>query len=299
MRTESRTLGHHGAVGVLYGALVALSYGVADFLGGLSSRRLHVAAVLTVGQLTGLFGVAAVMVAGGGFEDATSSDVVRGAAAGLATFVGLGLFFRGMARGTMSVVAPIAAVVSAVVPFAWAVAVSGERPGWAATLGVALAVGGVGVVASPGHGAIGHPPPIDVVLAAISGAGFGLVFILLGDTSDGSGLSPVLATRAVSGPLAVAWLVLHHRSTGWRPPPFEGLGPLAGILLAQGLLDASANALFLAAAHTGLLSEVAVVSALYPAPTVVLAAVVLGERPSRRQRAALAVVLVGVALIAT
>ncbi len=87
--------------------------------------------------------------------------------------------------------------------------------------------------------------------------------------------------------------------TGWRPPEGIRIRATAGLLAAQGTFDATANALFVAAAHTGLLSEVAVVSALYPAPTVVLAAVVLHEPVGRAQRYGLVLVLLGVVLIAT
>jgi drug/metabolite transporter (DMT)-like permease len=298
MRAESRTLGHDGFVGVLLGAVVALTYGSADFLGGLSSRRLPVPVVLVVGQLTGLL-LIAVLVVTTGDQHPTHSALAHGAAAGLAGFVGLSLFFQGLATGSMSVIAPITAMGSAVVPFAWAVVAGGERPGVAASIGVVLAVVGVAIVSRPPEADGNRPRPFHVARAGASGAAFGLVFVLLGDAGDQSGLYPVLASRLVSFPLAVIWLTAYVARTGWRPPPAVRTKGTAALLVSQGVLDSTANSVFIAAAASGLLSEVSVVSALYPAPTVVLAAVVLHERISRVQRAGLALVLAGVALIAT
>ncbi len=137
-----------GPVGILLGALVALSYGTADFLGGLSSRRLPVSFVLVGSQLVGLL-VLIGLVAVTGVGHVTPSDVVHGIAAGVVGLVALALFFQAFVQGSMAVVAPIAAVGTAVVPFVWAVAVGGERPGALAVAGVVLAVTGVVIVARP------------------------------------------------------------------------------------------------------------------------------------------------------
>jgi drug/metabolite transporter (DMT)-like permease len=303
-------------VGILLGAVVALTYGTADFLGGISSRRLPVPAVLVGGQLTGLTLITALVLSTSGNELSTSA-VAHGVGAGVGSFIGLALFFQGLSTGSMAVIAPIAAIGSAIVPFAWAVAVGGERPGTAALAGVVLAVVGVAVVARPAEveapveaavpavgmpparAAIGAPRPVDLVRAAASGAAFGTVFVLLGDAGDKAGLIPVLFSRLTSLPMAVVWLAIYVSRTGWRPAASLRTRATAGLVVSQGVFDSSANALFIAAAHHGLLSEVSVVSALYPAPTVVLAAVVLHEKISRAQRFGLVLVLAGVALIAT
>jgi drug/metabolite transporter (DMT)-like permease len=119
---------------------------------------------------------------------------------------------------------------------------------------------------------------VDLARAAGSGAAFGTVFILLSDAGHDARLVPLLVARLTSLPLAALWLTVHIVRTGWRPP--------------VALRTRST-------AHTGLLSEVAVVSALYPAPTVVLASVVLHEPVGRAQRYGLVLVLAGVVLIAT
>jgi drug/metabolite transporter (DMT)-like permease len=285
-------------VGVLLGVVVAVCYGTADFLGGVGSRRVPVPAVLVVGQATGLVLLTVVALVVGGNE-VHAHDLVRGAVGGLAGVVGLGLFFRGLAGSAMAVVAPIAAVGSAVVPFVWAVVAGGERPGALAVLGVAVAIVGVALVARPAGVTATAVRPVDLLQAAAAGLAFGVIFVLLGDTDASSGLLPVIASRVVSLPLAVLWFAWHLRRHGWHPAPRALPRSTAGVLLGQGCFDSSANAVFLVAAREGLLSEVSVVSALYPATTVVLASVVLGERVGPLQRAGLFLVLGGVILIAS
>jgi drug/metabolite transporter (DMT)-like permease len=125
-----------------------------------------------------------------------------------------------------------------------------------------------------------------------AGLGFGAFFIFLAETSPGSGLLPLVSARAASVVvLAILALVAGHSVRFPRPA--------LALVLAAGVLDAAANALFLAAVRTGLLSLVAVLSALYPASTILLARVVLGERIGRVQQIGLASGIVGVILIAS
>jgi drug/metabolite transporter (DMT)-like permease len=130
-----------------------------------------------------------------------------------------------------------------------------------------------------------------VGLALVSGAAFGVVFILLGDTTKASGMWPLLAARSASATVMAA--VLLARRTQVRVPSGSRL-----LVIGTGALDVTANAIFVLAARIGLLSLVAVVSSLYPVSTVVLARVVLHERVSRRQQVGLGLAIAGVVLIA-
>jgi drug/metabolite transporter (DMT)-like permease len=181
---------------------------------------------------------------------------------------------------------------AAVLPLAWGL-VNGERPSALALLGVALALLAVALVSSPATDGMTIPGRgREVALALVSGAAFGVVFILLGSSGSDSGLWPVFSARAAS--VSVMTLVLLTR--GLRPaiPPSGTRATVA----AAGILDVAANAVFVIAAREGLLSLVAVISSLYPATTVVLAHVVLHERVDRRQQVGLACALAGVLLIA-
>lgn len=277
-------------VAVLLGLIVALSYGAGDFVGGLASRRSRPVAVVLASQFVGLVLLTATLLAPG--QDPGADDLVRGLAAGAMGVVGVLLLYRGLAVGAMVVVAPITAVGSALVPLAWGLA-TGERPGAIALAGAMLAMVAVGLVATP-SGERGAPEGFarEVALALVAGAAFGGVFVLLGDTSSASGLWPVAAARVTSVSLA-AVAVLATRTPLTYPPGSRRLVVLAGIF------DAGANAAFVVAAREGLLSLVAPVSALYPAATVALAAVVLHERTSRRQRVGLALAVVAVVSIAS
>jgi drug/metabolite transporter (DMT)-like permease len=129
------------------------------------------------------------------------------------------------------------------------------------------------------------------VLALGAGAAFGLVFVLLAATDDASGFWPLLGGRTVSVTLVSLWLV----RTG---TPFVPRAGTRLLVVGAGVLDVTANGLYLLAVREGLLSVVAVLSSLYPAATVVLARVVLGERLRPAQLAGLGLGLAGVTLIA-
>lgn len=277
---------------VALGALVALAYGSGDFLGGISAKRLPTVTVLLVSQS---FGLAVALVLVVALRDARPDAhvFVLSAAAGVVAVVALGLLFRGLALGRMSIVAPLSAIGGGVLPVAWGL-LRGERPSALALAGVGVALIAAAIV---GRGAEHDPagtisPRLELALGAGAGLGFGVVFILFAESSSGSGMWPVLIARCASVPvLAIAAIVLGHSPRIAR----TDLAPVAG----AGLCDVGANALVVLAVRRGLLSLVAPVASLYPATTVVLARLVLHERIGRQRAGGLALGLVGLALIAT
>lgn len=278
---------------IFLGVLVALSYGAGDFLGGLSSRRLTPVTVVQGSQTIGLLLLAAVVWVLPD-QHLVGDDLARGAIAGAVGLAGLVLLYRGLANGVMSIVAPVTAAGAAVLPVAWGL-LTGERPALLALVGVGLAVAAVVLVSAPEEA---HAPlptgerARETVLALLAGVAFGVVFVLLADTSDRSGLTPVVAARVASVSIVTAGLLLRG-----RPPRLPEPGT-RWLIAGAGFFDAAANGLFLLAAREGLLSLVAPVSSLYPATTIVLASVVLGERVGPRQRIGLVAALAGVLLIA-
>jgi drug/metabolite transporter (DMT)-like permease len=277
---------------IVLGALVALAYGSGDFLGGVSAKRLSTVAVLLVSQS---FGLAAAVLLVLALRDAPPAAhvFVLSAGAGVVGVVALGLLFRGLAVGRMSVVAPLSAIGGGVLPVVWGLA-RGERPSALALAGVVLALVAAAIV---GRGAERDPtlavsPRLELALGAGAGIGFGVVFILLAESASGSGMWPVFIARCVSVPVLAAAAVVVGRSP--RMGRAE-VAPVAG----AGLCDVGANALVVLAVRRGLLSLVAPVASLYPVTTVVLARVVLRERIGRQRLGGLAVGLAGLALIAT
>jgi drug/metabolite transporter (DMT)-like permease len=277
---------------IALGALVALAYGSGDFLGGISAKRVPTVAVLLVSQAFGLGAAVLLVVA---LRDAPPGAHIflLSAAAGVVGVAALGLLFRGLAVGRMSIVAPLSAIGGGVLPVAWGL-LRGERPSAVALAGVGLALVAAAVV---GRGAEHDPAPaisprLELALGAGAGMGFGVVFILLAESSSGSGMWPVLIARCASVPLlAIVAVVLGISPRVAR----TDLAPVAG----AGLFDVAANALVVLAVRRGLLSLVAPIASLYPATTVVLARVVLHERIGRQRAGGLAVGLVGLVLIAT
>jgi drug/metabolite transporter (DMT)-like permease len=264
----------------------SVSWGVGDFFGGLTSRKLHVLTVLVVSQVVGLAAAATWVVASGdSFPGWTA--ILLGAAAGASGCLGIGALYRGMAVGAMGIVAPISAV-AAVIPFAVGVA-SGERPGPLQIVGMVLALAGVAVASrEPAHRGGGRAAGIG--LALLAALGFGLYFVFADRAANDSVPYAVATARGVS--LLVAFVVALAVGASLRP----GRGFLP-VLVVVGLCDVGANMLFSLATTRGYLSIVAVLAALYPVVTVALAAIVLHERVAPTQRAGVAGALAGAAMI--
>lgn len=308
---------------ILLGLLVALTYGSGDFCGGIASTRSRPSAVVI-----GSFGISlGLMVAAsaawgvvGGLPHPSAHDLLIGAVVGCIGPIAVGLLYRGLALGRMSVVAPITAVVAAIVPFVWGL-LHGERPSTVAIVGVAVALVAVALIS----GAPTHPDqamldleaagpnalevagpdategtPLGLIITAlVAGLGFGVVFILLSYASADAGLWPLVSARLVAVVVSVVALTVWSR---FRPLPLRAsLLPAAGAwaaVAAAGALDITANAIYLSATQRGLLSIVAVLSSLYPASTVVLARVVLNERLHRTQLVGLLLAAGGVVAMA-
>lgn len=274
--------------GPLLALTASLSWGLGDFLAGLRARRLPVLTVLLVSQAAGLATIALVVaLRGAGPPDVRY--LFFGGLAGVAGAVGLAALYRGLAVGSMSIVAPISAT-AAVVPVVAGI-LTGERPSAAQAAGIVLAVGGV-VLASHTRRADGRhgSRAKGVGLALAAALAFGLLLVALGEASEGDPYWGTLALRGASFSLIVlAALVLRPSfSLGERDLP---------ILLLIGVLDTAGNALFAVASTKSLLAVVAVLGQLYPVVTVLLARFVLGERISRGQGVGVVSAFAGVALI--
>ncbi|GIH78631.1 EamA family transporter [Planobispora longispora] len=274
---------------VVLATACALVYGTADFFGGLATRRSRVMAVVVLSQLAGLALVTALLPAlPGAFSP---GGLVWGMAAGVSGGAALVLFYRALATGVMSVVAPVTATTSAALPVLFGLA-AGERPEPIALGGVALALVAVVLVSrdsSPAAAGRGYGPVLSSLAA---GAGFGGFFILLDQVPDGGGMWPLFGARLASVAL-IALLALATRRT-LRP----GTGALWTIVVA-GVLDMAANVLFLLATERGMLALVGVLASLYPASTLLLARYVLGERLNTVQTVGIGCTLAAVALIAS
>ncbi len=272
----------------LIGVLVAASFGSGDFLGGLASRRARTLPVLGIAQVVALLGAFAIAFLGGGHLSERALGL--GATAGLLNVAALGCLYRGLAIGQIGQVAPVAAVVGAVVPITWGLA-TGEHPSTLTLVGVGLAVVAGALVSrerEERHGSLFGP---GLLLALAAGVGFGTSLILFSSTPHQSGFWPVLCAR-VAAAAAVWMVVLVLRIRPWIPTTPRRQS------LAAGGLDVAATTLLLVALRHGLTAVVAPVASLAPGFTVMAAWLFLHERASRLQVAGLLVALAGLAMIA-
>ena len=265
--------------------LASVTWGVADFLGGLKSRVVPTIVVLLLAQVSGVLAIALVVLLAG--NPPPGPSILWAALAGLFGTVGLAAFYRGMAVGSISVVAPIAAV-GAVVPVVFGIA-TGDDVSRFQLVGFTLALAGVAAASFERHvGEVRVAAGVPWAIAAV--IGFGGYYVPMHAASEQDFLWAALVFRSTVGLLAfAAWLVV-------RPPITAARGHLKAIATI-GILDTAGNALFAGASSLGEVSVVSVLATLYPVTTVALAATVLGERLDRLQLAGVASALAGVVLI--
>lgn len=266
----------------------AALWGIGDFFGGFGARRAPVLVVLLWSQLAGLTGLVVwVVVAGEGRPPGGS--LLAAAGAGLGGAIGLGCLYRGMAIGAMGIVAPISAI-SPIVPLGVDLA-RGTTPGSLQWLGIAIALAGVVTVSIEPGSRVQGPLAKGVGLALVAALGFGLFVVGIGEASGES--TSWAAATARAGSVVVVVLALLAR----QAPPRISLS-LLPLALAVGVFDTGANVLIVLATVTGPIGIVAVLSALYPLTTILLARVVLHERLGPIRLAGGVLALTGAALIA-
>ncbi len=298
----------------------AILYGTADFLGGVASRRASVFAVLALTVPTGGVVMVAVALLGGtpwlsgllghgGLGSPTAigdwSAVGWAALSGVCGAGGLIAFYAGFATAPISVVAPVAALVSAVLPVGVAVA-QGERPHASVIAGgllclVAIVLVSTQTAQTPEHEARAQPGRsgrgasgrlLALGYGAAAGVGFGLFFLFLKNAGQSGVLWPVAISRSAGTVVALAIAL----ATGTRPWRQRG-GGVVRIALVSGTLDAAANVCYVLATRAGLFGLAVVITSLYPGTTVLLARFLLGERMRWLQRAGLLLAAVGVVLV--
>jgi drug/metabolite transporter (DMT)-like permease len=307
----------------------AVLYGTADFLGGVASRRASVFAVLALTVPAGAVVMLLVALLGqvpaiggllghGGLGSPASvgdwSAVGWAAASGVCGAAGLVAFYAGFATAPISVVAPVAALVSAVLPVGVAIA-GGERPPGTVIAGGLVCLVAIVLVsvqsAEPTHHAQpaghsradGHVQPrghrglagsrrlLALGYGVAAGVGFGLFFLFLNDAGRSGVLFPVAVSRS-AGAVVAFGLALATRTRPWSVRR-----DVIRIALVSGAIDAGANVCYVLATRAGLFGLAVVITSLYPGITVLLARLLLGERMRWLQRAGLVLAAAGVVLV--
>ena len=286
---------------VLVGISSALVYGAADFLGGIASKRIS---AIRVTALAGAVGLVALLLAfpiiGG---EISREALLLGALSGVTGAIAISLLYACLAIGPMSILSPLTAIVSAIVPMTFGL-FRGERLGLIGYIALCIALVAVVLVGFvPEKGAV-RPTLRGILMAIGSGTMIGAFLVIIDQTPDDSGLVPLIANRAVSSAIlfaavGVAALLAVRRSrlTGL---PVVSAGWRAGIALAVlcGVVDAVANAGLLLGLRLGELTIISVLTALYPAGTIILAAIVLRERIAPVQVVGLVLAITAAAMLA-
>jgi len=275
-------------VGPALALAASLSWGLADFFGPLKGRTLGALRVLLVAQLVGVAAIAlAVPVRATG---PASAAVLLAVPASFSGTLGLYAYYRGMAVGAMSVVAPVAGI-SAVVPVIVGFA-SGDRPSQLQDAGMALALGGVLLASREHQEGVGRRFASGAGLALLAAVGFGGYFPLMHAAGDADFWWASLIFRTTSLLIVATAVAVTRTQLG---VPQRALVVVALV----GIGDTLGNVLFAASSHYGLVSVTSVLASLYPIVTVVLARFVLRERVDRSQQLGIAGTLAGVALLST
>jgi drug/metabolite transporter (DMT)-like permease len=266
----------------------SLAYGAADFLGGLAARGAHVLRVVVIAAPASLLVELLLWPAIGARFD--PGAIGWGAASGLASAAAFALLYRSLAIGPMSVLSPVTALVSAALPVSVGL-VGGERLSALALGGMTLALAAT-VIVSGGTGGRGlRPSRTALALAFGAGAAIALQLICLDQAPNDTGVAPLLIGRTVSSAVVLAAAFTLRGRLGVARPSLPASA-------AAGALDSLANFAFLLAVRDGDLAVVAVITALYPAGTVLLARALLAERLGATQLAGLGLAAVAVTLLA-
>ena len=265
----------------------AVFYGLGDFLGGISTRRMSVWTVTAWSQTLGL-GVLALGLIVVPADAVTSADILWGALAGVIGLVGLAALYSTLASGSMTIVAPIAGATTAVIPVIVDISQGAELSTrhW---IGIGLALGAVLLI-----GIDPDSKNTDLRLigrAILAGAAFGVFFIALAQTSEASGLWPLVGARGTTIPIAFA--IVGLRRVAARPRSRD-----LGMLAVLGNLDMAANVAIALALQRGPLGISTVISSLYPAFTAITAIIVLHERPRPGQTVGIVLAMAAIVALA-
>jgi drug/metabolite transporter (DMT)-like permease len=277
----------------------AAIWGTSDFVGGIAARRLPSPAVVTLSHSLSLaLLVSLALIHASKWPDPQSA--IYGALSGLACGTGVMVLYKALALGGMGLTAAVSGVLAAVLPVIWAFATEG-LPRVPQIAGIVLAAVAIWMIAR----APGSPSSKQaILLGAAAGASFGCLFILLKLAGRGGVLWPLACSRMASATLAavVTWIGMRRadraKLDSKQTLSWPGWAVL-GLIAIAGVFDASGNTFYTMATRLGRLDIAAVLSSLYPASTIVLAALLLKERTTRSQAAGMALALLAVVLISS
>lgn len=272
---------------MVFGLASAIAWGAGDFGGGLASRRAPVFGVVFISQIVGMsLALALALLLGETLF--SGADLAWSVAGGVAGGIGITSLYRALSIGRMAVVAPVTAVLAAMIPVSVGFVTQG-LPNQLVIGGIALAILAVVLVSRVEDESDGRSAGLG--LAVVAGVGFGLFGVCIGQLSDGHVFGPLTIVRATEAVMLVG--VIAVTRSGWRPPR-----DLMLAICAVGVLDMAGNGAYILSAQAGSLAVASVLSSMYPVTTVILATIVLRERITRTHALGIALAATAVAMIA-
>jgi drug/metabolite transporter (DMT)-like permease len=275
---------------ILFGLSSALTWGAADFTGGIASKRTNVYGVVIGAEGFGLVLFAALAIA---FREPVPplQSWLWGGASGLSGGFGLLLLYHALSSGRMSIAAPVSAVIAAIIPVVVGAVVDG-LPGMWTIAGILLALAAVWLIAHGGGGRENAAIRLnEITLPLIAGVVFGMYFVFMHQASREAFFWPIVASRLAST-VSILGYALATRQP-WVPQRKHW--PLIAL---SGLLDVSGNGFYVLGGQIGRLDVAAVLGSLYPGSTVLLAGIILHERLSRLQLGGILAALAAIVLMA-
>ncbi len=273
------------AIGLALAA--AAVWGAGDFSGALATRRASVSGALVISHGIGMV-LLALMTFVRGEPTVSTQDLLIGAVSGVLIGIGLAALYRAFAVGRLSLVAPIAAVLSAIIPVLFGIFTQG-LPTLVQVIGFVIALIGITFISrstseSEGHGGVGW--------AVTAGVSVGIYFILMQQIDGQAPFMPLTIVRVVSFVMMLVLALVGYRNRLWIPT-----GAALPLALLAGVMDITGSTLYVMAGEYGRLDVVAMLSALYPASTVILARVILKEKTNQTQNLSILAILLAIILV--
>jgi drug/metabolite transporter (DMT)-like permease len=286
---------------IVFGFATALVYGFADFFGAVASKTLRSIVVTAVASLAGLILLLASSIWLG--ADYSIGAIQWGITAGLASAIAMSCLYAALAIGPISIVSPLTAVISAIVPAIVGVT-QGDKFSWFGWLAIGLILVATVLVGFVPGEAVRLPSRLGLLLGLAAGTFIGIVLVCLDQTPADSGVAPIILLRTVGTIiLGISSFIVVGRAK--RQASSQNLSlekkPVsvrvwAAVVLA-GLFDSMANIFFILGSRSGALTVVSVLTALYPVGTILLARLVLKERIAATQSLGIGLAITGCMLL--
>ncbi len=267
--------------------MAAATWGGSDFVGGLGARRAPALLVVASGHIASFLLLLAYCL-GMRLALPGTHTLIYSLVAGFEGSLALAVFYRALAMGAMGLTAALTGLLTALVPVVFSLFYDG-LPSRLTAAGLAAGLGAIWLITHQPAKDGPTSPPRALLLGALAGTGFGAQLILFKMASGGGLLWTMTSARAAGSAAMILVILLRPPKGPWRG--FWQTGILAG------MLDTAGNLFYLMAIRLGRLDVSAVVCSLYPAGTILLAALMLHERPTRRQMAGMALALAAVMLL--